>query len=95
MTMGTPLTYTEEDTLDDIEIERSARAILFNDNVHTFDEVIHQIIKATGCDIDTSEVLTIEVHTRGKACVFEGGMIECLRVTGVLEEIKLMTQIEV
>jgi len=34
------------------------------------------------------------VHTRGKACVYTGEMPECLRVSHVLEEIALHTQIE-
>jgi hypothetical protein len=34
------------------------------------------------------------VHRTGRAMVFSGGFTECLRVSGVLEEIGLMTQIE-
>ncbi len=71
-----------------------ARVILFNDDVHTFDEVINQLRKATGCSMDDAEAMTIEVHTRGKATVYEGEMPACLRVTGVLEEIALHAVIE-
>ena len=71
-----------------------SKVILFNDEVHTFEEVINQIIKATGCNQSRAEALTWEVHTRGKAMVFEGSLEECLRVSGVLEEIALHTQIE-
>ena len=71
------------------------KAILFNDEVHTFEEVIVQIIKATGCDTARAEALTWEVHSRGKAIVYTGELTKCLQVTSVLEEIELMTQVEV
>lgn len=71
-----------------------ARVILFNDDWHTFEEVILQLIKATGCSRQRAEALTWEVHTRGKAAVYEGELPQCLRVSSVLEEIGLHTQIE-
>ncbi len=87
--------YWEEEEIsvgDDTKL--SARVILFNDEWHTFDEVIEQIIKAVRCSYDTAEAYTWEVHSKGKACVFEGDMSECLRVSNILEEISLHTQIE-
>jgi ATP-dependent Clp protease adapter protein ClpS len=72
-----------------------AKVILFNDEVHTFDEVIDQLIKALRCDSVKAEELTWEVHNTGKAAVFEGPMDDCIQVSGVLEEIALHTQIEV
>ncbi len=79
----------------DVLVDQPAKVILFNDEVHSFDEVIGQIIKATGCDSNKAEALTWEVHNNGKAMVFEGVMNECLKVSHVLEEIQLNTQIEV
>lgn len=70
------------------------RVILFNDDWHTFDEVINQIIKATGCSFDHAEQLTWEVHNSGKANVYEGSLEDCLKCTSILEEIALHTQIE-
>jgi ATP-dependent Clp protease adaptor protein ClpS len=84
---------TEKDT--DELVESPARVILYNDEVHTFEEVIGQIIKATRCDTAKAEALTWEVHSSGKADVYEGPMPECLQVSGILEEIALHTQIEV
>jgi ATP-dependent Clp protease adaptor protein ClpS len=85
----------EVEVLVDTEVQLPAKVILFNDEVHTFDEVISQIIKATGCDLTKAEGLTWEVHNTGKAIVYEGEMPKCIQVSGVLEEIELMTQIEV
>jgi ATP-dependent Clp protease adapter protein ClpS len=79
---------------DSIGTDEPAKVILFNDNIHSFDEVISQLIKAIHCDSERAEQIAWEVHTKGKACVYEGEMPECLRVSGVLEEIGLHTQIE-
>lgn len=84
----------EEQGIDEI-VEQPSKVILFNDEIHSFDEVIGQIIKATGCDKAKAESLTWEVHNNGKANVLEGTMDECLKVSHVLEEIALMTQIEI
>ena len=77
-----------------VDIGLAARVILYNDEEHTFDEVIQQIMLATGCTPATAEALTLEVHSRGKAQVFDGPMNSCLRVSAVLEEISLHTQVE-
>ncbi len=71
-----------------------AKVILFNDEWHTFDEVAEQLMKATGCSPDRAESLTLEVHHRGKAMVYEGEMGDCIRVSAILEEIALRTRIE-
>ena len=78
----------------DTEVGLPARVILYNDEDHTFDEVIHQIAIATGCTTDEAMSLTNEVHSRGKAQVSDGPMNTCLRVSTVLEEIALHTQVE-
>jgi ATP-dependent Clp protease adapter protein ClpS len=85
----------EQQQSEDIALQPPARVILFNDEVHTFEEVIGQIIKAIRCTRAKAEALTWEVHTNGKTMVFEGEMIRCVEVSGILEEIQLMTQIEV
>ncbi len=97
MTSSTPdeevSLHVENDS--DVAVQTPARVILYNDEMHTFEEVIGQIIKATGCDLSTAEALTWEVHTSGKAMVFQGEVPKCMRVSSVLEEIDLMTHIEV
>jgi ATP-dependent Clp protease adaptor protein ClpS len=76
------------------EVTIPAKVILFNDDWHTFDEVIAQLIKAINCTSEKAEALAWEVHNLGKAVVFEGELPQCLRVSGILEEIALHTQIE-
>jgi len=70
------------------------KVILFNDDWHTFEEVIMQLIKALHCTFEEARSLTFEVHTKGKATVFTGSLSECLKVSSVLEEIALHTVIE-
>ena len=76
------------------EVTNACKVLLFNDEWHTFDEVIGQIIKAVKCTYHHAETLTLEVHEKGKALIYSGELQECLRVSGVLEEIALHTQIE-
>jgi len=70
------------------------RVVLFNDEEHTFDEVIQQIIKAIHCSRQKAEKHTWEVHTRGLSIVYTGSMISCLEVSSILEEIALKTEIQ-
>jgi ATP-dependent Clp protease adapter protein ClpS len=87
-----PVLVAEE--LDTFSNTFASKVILFNDNIHTFDDVISQLIKAIGCSSERAEAYAWEVHTKGKACVFVGEIEKCLKVSGILEEIGLHTQIE-
>jgi ATP-dependent Clp protease adaptor protein ClpS len=69
------------------------RVFLFNDDVHSFEEVIAQVAKATGCPPSRAAEIAWQAHTEGKAVAFEGEFAECYRVQGVLREIELITEI--
>jgi ATP-dependent Clp protease adapter protein ClpS len=88
----------DEDVLidDDIgtRIGHPWKVILFNDDIHTFDEVILQLQKAIGCSAQKAEQIAFEAHTKGKALAFSGEFNECYRVAGVLREIQLIVEIE-
>lgn len=86
-------TEYESDFAVETYTEVLSRVILFNDDHHTFDEVIEQVCKATGCSEFRAEAIAWEVHLRGQSCVHEGEIFECLRVSSVLEEIALHTQV--
>jgi ATP-dependent Clp protease adapter protein ClpS len=84
-----------EDDVDVIDVVQNAcKVLLFNDEWHTFDEVINQIIKAVQCSYNHAEKLTLQVHEKGRALVYSGELAECLKVSSILEEIALHTQIE-
>ncbi len=69
------------------------KVMLFNDDWHSFDDVINQIIKAIKCSFDEARSYAFEAHVKGKAVVFSGELSSCLKVSSVLEEISLHTQI--
>jgi ATP-dependent Clp protease adaptor protein ClpS len=95
-TKALPQQPTAEHISDsEVLVQPPARVVLFNDEVHTFEEVIGQLIKALRCDSSRAEALTWEVHNCGQSAVFEGSMDECVTVSGVLEEIALHTQIQI
>ena len=76
------------------DITDGGRVILFNDEVHSFDDVILQLMKAIHCTYEQGEKMAWIVHTEGKCEVYRGGVEECLHVSAVLEEIKLKTTID-
>lgn len=87
------LTQEQESDIDTIADE-PYKVVLFNDDYHTFEEVINQLIKAIRCSRAKAEAHTWEVHNKGKSIVFDGTMEECLRVSAILEEIHLKTEIQ-
>ncbi len=84
----------EPEIKDETTVGLPLNVILYNDDWHTFEEVISQIMKATKCSFEKARDLTFEVHVKGKANVFTGEISACLKVSAVLEEIALHTQIE-
>jgi len=80
---------TEEETIVGIPF----KVVLFNDDWHTFDEVILQLVKAVKCSYEAARGFAFEVHVKGKAIVYNGVLEQCLKVSSVLEEIELHTQI--
>lgn len=78
---------------DDDNIGLPFKVLLFNDDHHSFDEVIIQLIKAVKCSFEKARSYAFEAHVNGKAVVFQGQLNECLKVTTILEEIALHTQI--
>jgi len=88
-TKTTEAASTEEMTT----VEIPSKVVLFNDDWHTFEEVIFQLIKALRCSKTEAQNFALEVHFKGKAIVFSGGLMACLNVTTILEEIALHTQI--
>jgi len=69
--------------------------ILFNDDVHTFDDVAFQLVKAIACPLEAGYAFAEEVHTTGSAKVYEGDLESCERVATVLEEIRLKVKLQV
>jgi len=77
----------------DTSFEGSGSVILFNDDWHTFDDVIIQLMLATNCNARTAEQHAFEVHNTGQSKVFKGPLEDCLVISAVLEEIALKTEV--
>jgi len=93
MKTGT-LETTERATKAKEELGNPWQTVLFNDEVHSFDEVILQIQKATGYSLEKATQLTWRVHNSGKAVVYIGSKEDCGKVMAVLQQIRLIVQIE-
>ncbi|MCL4537536.1 MAG: ATP-dependent Clp protease adaptor ClpS [Nitrospirae bacterium] len=68
--------------------------ILLNDDWHTFDEVILQLIKAIRCNAQKASEIALEVHNTGEAICYTGPKERCEHVASILEEIDLGVRIE-
>lgn len=75
-------------------VGRGARVVLFNDDVHTFDEVAGQLVKAIRCSYTRGLALANAVHVQGSAVVYEGHLERCEAVAMVLGDIGLKTTVE-
>lgn len=89
-----PGTKTKPEVTVEEEIDKPWRLILYNDEIHTFEEVIHQLQKALNCSVEEAEEITVTVHTKGKAVVYQGSFEECFKRNAVLQEIQLITEIK-
>jgi len=88
----------EQEILEPTDVDVGSEGfslILFNDSHHDFDEVVMQVMKATGYGYDKSEAITLEAHNKGRAVVLSGTIDRCLNAQSILEEIGLRTSIEV
>jgi hypothetical protein len=81
----------ETGIMDEIPVIR--KLIIYNSN-HIWDEVIHQLQKATGFDLLHCEQIAIIAHTKGLATVKSGDYDELNKIDNVLKEIKLITEIK-
>jgi len=87
-----------EELIEPVDIDTTTEGfslILYNDSVHSFEDVIDQVMKATGFGFERAESITMEAHSRGRAVVVTGDLNICVRAQHVLEEISLRTSIEV
>lgn len=87
-------------TLDETQLDIGTgtgqpwHVILYNDDWHSFEEVVAQVQKATEYPLERAEQITYEAHTTGRAIAYSGPKDECQRVAGVLREIRLQVEID-
>ena len=66
--------------------------IVYNDDWHTFEEVIRQVRKATGCSLQKAEQIADEIHHTGRAIPYAGSKEQCEEVANILREIRLQVE---
>jgi ATP-dependent Clp protease adapter protein ClpS len=77
-----------------IGLDQPWMVILFNDDHHTFDAVVDQVQKATGCSPGEAFQITYSAHTNGQAIAYVAAKLACEQVAAVLREIDLHVEIE-
>jgi len=90
--LGLPGWDEWEDIRSGADISGPWIVILYNDDWHTFDDVIEILIKATQCTVDKAEGIAWEVHTKGRAICFDGSREECERVASIIASIRLQVE---
>lgn len=70
------------------------RVTLFNDDHHSVDEVVAQLIKALACPLDVAVDIMMRAHTRGSAVVIIAEQTTADRVAGTLRQIDLRVAVE-
>lgn len=91
-------TQVQEETFSLEEIlavnKSSHRLILWNDEVNTFEHVIHCLVKYLDYSESQSEKIAWKVHTEGKCAVLEGSYSEVDVYRKILKEEGLSVSIE-
>lgn len=74
------------------EIEKNDKPfklVLFNDEHHSFGQVVKQVKKAVKCTAQQAMGFTMEAHKKGEAIILTASEDECNKARKVLEEIDL------
>jgi ATP-dependent Clp protease adaptor protein ClpS len=90
----TTATLPGTSTVTVVKPELSWHVLLYNDDVHAFEDVILWVQKAAGCTLDEAIAITIEAHTQGRAVAFRGDKTDCERVCGALRSHGLQAEID-
>ena len=87
------LEKTDESTDDGSGTEFGTKVIVYNDNYHTFEQVVNQLMKAIKCSEQTGFYHALTIHEKGKSIVYSGEIQRCLDVAEILREINLKVQV--
>jgi ATP-dependent Clp protease adaptor protein ClpS len=92
--MQQPGTLLDEEIDSEIHPDLPWNVILYNDDLHSFEEVILQVQKATGFSMESAIEITLEAHNKGRAICFSGSLEKCNQVANILKEIGLHVEID-
>lgn len=75
--------------LSDMGPWREIEVILHNDDNHSMDEVVVQLIKALRCSVGRAHAIMMEAHSNGRATVIVAKREKAEKVAAILREIDL------
>ncbi|MDZ7373681.1 MAG: ATP-dependent Clp protease adaptor ClpS [candidate division KSB1 bacterium] len=67
-------------------VDRPWRVVLYNDDVHKFEDVVRQVRKATGFSLLRAMEITYVAHNVGEAVVYEGAFVDCVHIADELRK---------
>lgn len=67
--------------------------VIFNNNYTPFDDVVHALMKATGCTAEEAGIEAWEAHTFGKAWVHFGAKEDCEAAGSVMLAIGVQVEV--
>jgi ATP-dependent Clp protease adapter protein ClpS len=67
--------------------------IVYDNDVNTYDQVIHILQQATGCTYEEAYVEAWEVDKLGKSVVHHGSRTECERAAGIIRQIGIRVEV--
>lgn len=73
--------------------EHELHLILFNDDVNTFDHVIHSLIEVCGHNEDQAEQCAIIAHYKGKCSIMNGSTDKLMPIKNMLNHRGLSAEI--
>jgi len=86
----------ESFTLEEIlaGLKENHRLILWNDDVNSFEHVIHCLVKYLDYNDAQAEKIAWEVHTKGKCAILEGSFTEVEVYRKILQQEGLTVSVE-
>jgi ATP-dependent Clp protease adapter protein ClpS len=92
--MSNTLLDEKVEVKDTTHLAKLYKVILFNDDNHSMEEVVAQIICAIHCTPEEATRIMLEAHNSGRAIVITANYERCEHVESILSEIRLGTKIE-
>ena len=89
-----PLPVLEPDASPDHFPGEGYRVTLFNDDHHSMDEVVEQLLKALDCTVESAVHITLQAHSKGSATVIISDKDKANRVASILMQISLVVSVE-
>lgn len=87
-------TKEKKDSQDQTMSQQEHHLILFNDEVNTFDHVIHSLVEVCGHTKEQAEQCAIITHYKGKCSIMGGSVSELLSMKNMLNHRGLSAEID-